>query len=151
MDKPLPVWLLIRVELDDSDIKYSFCNDLKTLSWDRLAKMQSERYWIERSFEDAIASAGMVDYQVRIWWAWHHHMALVLTARVWITKEQHVAMEVVKEVSLPDTVKIIIFLLPPKRQTTSTVSSIIHRNVRNRVNSRKSKMKQKKRLAASGT
>jgi len=151
VNKPLPVWLLIRVELDNSDIKYSFCNDLKTLSWDRLAKMQSERYWIERSFEDAIAMAGMVDYQVRNWRAWHHHMALVLTAMVWITKEQQVAMEVVKAVSLPDTVKIIIFLLPPKKQTAETVSSIIHRNVRNRVNSRKSKMKQKKRLAASGT
>ena len=76
--KPLPVWLLIRKELDDSDVKYSLCNATPFYTWSKLARMQSERYWIERSFEDAIDLAGMADYQVRNWKAWHHHMALVL-------------------------------------------------------------------------
>lgn len=151
ISKPLPVWLLIRKELDDSDIKYSFCNALEIQSWDRLAKMQSERYWIERSFQDAIAIAGMADYQVRNWNAWHHHMSLVLVAMFWITKEQSVLINEVKEVSLFDMVKIIILLVPPKVQTSLTVAKRILKNIRNRRDSRKSKMKQKKRVTLSST
>ena len=145
ISEPLPVWLLIRKELDDSDIKYSFCNALEIQSWDRLAKMQSERYWIERSFEDAIALAGMADYQVRNWKAWHHHMSLVLVAMFWITKEQCVLLKEVKEVSLPDMVKIIVLLVPLKRQTSLTVARRILKNIRNRRDSRRSKMKRKVR------
>jgi hypothetical protein len=106
--------------------------------------MQSERYWIERSFQDAIALAGMADYQVRNWKAWHHHMSLVLLAMLWITKEQRVLLEDVKEVSLSDIVNIIILLLPPKVQTALTVAKRILKNVRNRRDSRHSKLKQKK-------
>jgi len=58
--------------------------------------MQSDRYWIERSFQDAIALAGMADYQVRNWNAWHHHMSLVLLAMLWITKEQHTMLEALR-------------------------------------------------------
>jgi SRSO17 transposase len=151
ISKPLPVWLLIRKELDDSDIKYSFCNALEIQSWDRLAKMQSERYWIERSFEDAIALAGMADYQVRNWKAWHHHMSLVLVAMFWITKEQCVLVKEVKDVSLPDMVIIIILLIPPKVQTSRTVARRILKNIRNRRDSRKSKMKRKRRVTLSST
>lgn len=151
ISKPLPVWLLIRQELDDSDIKYSFCNALEIQSWDRLAKMQSERYWIERSFEDAIALAGMADYQVRNWKAWHHHMSLVLVAMFWITKEQCVLVKEVKDVSLPDMVIIIILLIPPKVQTSRTVARRILKNIRNRRDSRKSKMKRKRRVTLSST
>lgn len=151
ISKPLPVWLLIRKELDDSDIKYSFCNALEIQSWDRLAKMQSERYWIERSFDDAIAIAGMADYQVRNWKAWHHHMSLVLVAMFWITKEQCVLVKEVKDVSLPDMVIIIILLIPPKVQTSRTVARRILKNIRNRRDSRKSKMKRKRRVTLSST
>jgi SRSO17 transposase len=151
ISKPLPVWLLIRKELNDSDIKYSFCNALEIQSWDLLAKMQSERYWIERSFEDAIALAGMADYQVRNWKAWHHHMSLVLVAMFWITKEQCVLVKEVKDVSLPDIVIIIILLVPPKVQTSLTVARRILKNIRNRRDSRKSKMKRKRRVTLSST
>lgn len=44
--------------------------------------MQSERYWIERSFQDAIDLAGMADYWSRNWDAWHHHMTLVFNGNV---------------------------------------------------------------------
>jgi SRSO17 transposase len=67
--------------------------------------MQSDRYWIERSFQDAIALAGMADYQVRNWNAWHHHMSLVLIAMLWITKEQHTMLEDFKEITIQDVVR----------------------------------------------
>jgi len=144
--RPLPALLLIRKELDDSDVKYSLCNDIKILSWDRLVRMQSERYWIERSFEDANDLAGMGDYQVRNWNAWHHHMSLVLLAMFWITKEQKVLLVECKDITVQDAVKVIKLKLPLKVQNSYTVAERIIKNHRNRKDSRKSKMKKKTRL-----
>ncbi|WPV64033.1 hypothetical protein [Chitinophaga sp. LS1] len=50
--------------------------------------MQSQRYFIERSFQDAKQEAGMSDYQVRGWLAWHHHMVLVMMALHFILSEK---------------------------------------------------------------
>jgi len=143
--KPLPVWLLIRKELDDSDVKYSFCNASSLYTWTKLAKMQSERYWIERSFEDAIDLAGMADYQVRNWKAWHHHMALVLLAMFWILKEQKHFSGVTTKTTPQDIAKIIQTLLPLKPKTPLSTAKIIIRNHRNRKKSRRCKMKKKNR------
>lgn len=57
--------------------------DLKTLAW-----MQLQRYWVERAFEDAKSECGMADYQVRKWSAWHHHMALVMMAMLFMLDER---------------------------------------------------------------
>ncbi|WP_072364195.1 hypothetical protein U0033_04270 [Chitinophaga sancti] len=50
--------------------------------------MQSQRYFIERSFQDAKQEAGMSEYQVRGWRAWHHHMVLVIMALHFILSEK---------------------------------------------------------------
>jgi SRSO17 transposase len=57
--------------------------ELKTLAW-----MQLQRYWVERAFEDAKSECGMADYQVRKWSAWHHHMALVVMAMLFMLNER---------------------------------------------------------------
>lgn len=45
---------------------------------------QSNRYWVERCFDDCKNELGMSDYQVTGWLAWQHHMALVLMASLYI-------------------------------------------------------------------
>src|SRR5262249_42371789 len=50
--------------------------------------MQRQRFWIERSFEDAKSECGLADYQVRGWRAWHHHMALVMMAMLFMLEEK---------------------------------------------------------------
>jgi len=50
--------------------------------------MQRQRYWIERAFEDGKSECGMADYQVRKWNAWHHHMALVMMAMLFMLTER---------------------------------------------------------------
>ena len=54
----------------------------------RLGWMQRQRYWIERVFEDGKSECGMADYQVRKWSVWHHHMALVIMARLFMLAEK---------------------------------------------------------------
>ena len=39
-------------------------------------------------FEDAKSECGMADYQVRKWNAWHHHMALVMMAMLFMLTER---------------------------------------------------------------
>jgi len=148
MDKDVhesrPVWLLIRNDLDGSNVKYSLCNASVLCSWSKLARMQCERYWIERAFQDAINLAGMADYQVRNWNAWHHHMALVLLAMLWITKEQTHFLSVKQRITPHDVVRIIKTLIPLKKKSPLDTAKIIFRDHWNRDRSRRCKMKKKK-------
>jgi len=70
------------------DTKISLANAPKHTTLKRLAWMQRQRYWVERAFEDAKSECGMADYQVRKWSAWHHHMALVMMAMLFMLSER---------------------------------------------------------------
>jgi SRSO17 transposase len=69
-------------------IKYGLSNLAKTTPARELCKMQRQRYWIERSFQDAKGESGLADYQARGWVAWYHHMALVMTAMQFMLEER---------------------------------------------------------------
>lgn len=83
-------WYLIvrRDPATKSDYKYSLSNAPVNTSLERLAYMQAQRYWVERSFEDAKQDFGMADYQVRTWLGWHHHMAMVMMAMIFLLMEK---------------------------------------------------------------
>ena len=70
-------------------IKYSFSNgDIDGFTPKEYAGFQTQRYWIERTFDDAKNELGMSDYQVRKWAAWHHHISLVMLASLFLLKEK---------------------------------------------------------------
>ncbi|RQD82128.1 MAG: hypothetical protein D5R99_00045 [Methanocalculus sp. MSAO_Arc1] len=73
-------------------------------------------------------------------------MALVLLAMLWITQELMQALSVRKKLTLHDIVRIIKYLIPPKIQDALSVARTIVMNEKNRINSRKCKMKRKKRV-----
>ena len=70
------------------DTKISLTNVSKHTTLRRLGWMQRQRYWVERVFEDAKSECGMADYQVRKWRGWHHHMALVMMAMLFMLTEK---------------------------------------------------------------
>ena len=81
--------LIVTKSLDDnSDVKISLSNVTQRTTLKRLGWMQRQRFWIERTFEDAKSECGMADYQVRKWQAWHHHMALVMMAMLFMLSER---------------------------------------------------------------
>ena len=43
---------------------------------------------VERNFRDSKSEVGMADYQTRGWLAWHHHMALVMLAMLFLTQDR---------------------------------------------------------------
>ena len=81
--------LIVRREIKVHDeIKYALSNAPEHTSLQRLAQMQGQRYWVERSFQDGKSQAGLDHYQARGWKAWHHHMALVMMAMLFMLKQR---------------------------------------------------------------
>jgi SRSO17 transposase len=73
--------LIVRREVNSpGTVKYSLSNAPAQTSVTKLARMQAQRFWIERAFQDAKSHIGMAQYQARKWQSWHRHMALVMMA-----------------------------------------------------------------------
>jgi SRSO17 transposase len=76
------------------EIKFAMSNiDRSEKTIQQFAFMQSQRFWIERAFEDCKGELGMADYQVRKHISWYHHQALFFMAMDYVnevkSKNQH--------------------------------------------------------------
>lgn len=80
--------LLVTENLDGTERKYTLSNAATTAPLKRLVYQQRQRYWVERVFEDGKGQCGMADYQVQKWSGWHHHMALVMLAMLFMLTER---------------------------------------------------------------
>jgi SRSO17 transposase len=77
--EPRQEWLFCRREHDGS-LTYSFSNAAPEVALATLARWRSERYFIERTFQDAKTEAGWADFRARKYRAWVHHTALTALA-----------------------------------------------------------------------
>jgi SRSO17 transposase len=67
-------------------VKYSISNgDIDAHSHGGYAYFVCQRYWVERSFDNAKNELGMSDYQIRKWQSWHTHHAIIMLASLLIT------------------------------------------------------------------
>jgi len=97
---------------ESSQTKVSLCNASEAMDQKTLAWMQFQRYWVERAFEDAKSQCGMADYQVRKWSGWHHHMALVMMAMVFMLHERMCHQETYPLLSCSDIEELLSRFLP---------------------------------------
>jgi len=105
--------LVIRREVNAPEtIKYSLSNAPDTTNLQRLAYMQAQRYWVERTFQDGKSQCGMGEYQARGWFAWHHHMTLVMMAQLFMLEERLLHKESVPLLSTSDITTLLRFFLP---------------------------------------
>ncbi len=104
--------LVVRQE-QDGTFKHSLSNASRQTSPERLACMQTQRFWIERAFQDAGSELGMADYEVRGWKGWHHHMALVCLALLFTLKERIAHAQSIPLLSVRDIVELLEIYLPP--------------------------------------
>jgi len=79
--------------------------------------MEAQRFRIERGFEDAKGQAGMAEYQIRGWLAWHHHMASVMMVMLFMTS-QHLQREGEYPLLSCYDLKVLLAYFLPRRGTT---------------------------------
>ena len=84
---------------------------------ERLAFMQGQRYWVERSLQDGKGEVGLGDYQARKWSSWHHHMALVMMAMLFMLKTRLSHKDDYPLLSCYD-IKVMLAYFLPRRDTT---------------------------------
>ena len=126
--------LIVRREVESpKTIKYTVCNAPADTPLLQLAQMQGQRYWIERTFEDAKGECGLADYQVLGWRAWHHHVTMVMLAMLFIA-EQRAAHQPGLELLTPrDIVEMLKETLPRKPQgREALIARINQRHARRR-------------------
>jgi SRSO17 transposase len=110
-----------RSHKDKDDFKFSVSNVADSVSLERLAYMQGQRFWIERAFEDSKGSLGMSEYQMRKWRGWHHHMALICMAHLFLLRERIHNEKDFPLLSMQDVVTMLSFYLPKRDVTEDEV------------------------------
>jgi SRSO17 transposase len=113
--------LIVRREVKSKEIKYSLSNAPEDTPLKRLAFMQAQRYWIERIFQDAKNQCGLGEYQARKWRSWHHHMAMVMMAMLFMLEQRLLYKEQYPLLSCFDIVSILSFILPHRATTKQEV------------------------------
>jgi SRSO17 transposase len=115
--------VVIREVSSPETIKYVLSNAPAETSLERLVQMQRQRFWIERSFEDGKSESGLADYQVRGWRAWHHHMALVIMAMLFMLEEKLLHKQSHPLLSCSDIEVLLAHFLPRRDVTVEEVVS----------------------------
>lgn len=133
--------LLIRRNCETKDdFKYSLTNASCETSSARLAYMMSERYWIERVFQDGKQEVGMGDYQVRSYLGWHRHMALVCMAMCFIVSEKMINAKEIERLSTRDIVMLAATFLPLREKNVDDIIAEIERRKARHERVRQSKL-----------
>ena len=110
--------LLVTREIGDPKaVKYSLSNADCTISLQRLVYLQRQRYWVERAFQEAKNEAGLDEYQARSWQSWHHHVALVMMALLFLLRERQIQSETLPLLSAADVKVLLARVLPRQDQT----------------------------------
>lgn len=127
-------WQLVvtREKGDSEAIKYSLSNAAASTSLSRLAYMQRQRYWVERAFQEAKNEAGLDEYQARSWQAWHHHVALVMMALLFLLRERQLQKDALPLLSARDVKLLLAQVLPRNDQNPDDIIRQIEQRHRQR-------------------
>ena len=126
-------WAVCVINSDTAERKFFLSNAPASTSLAELVRKHAGRYWIERIFQDAKTSVGMADYQARGWIAWHHHMALVMLALLFLLKERRLHAKTLDLLSCQDIVALLDAYLPRTDRTKQAViNSLNQRHAKRR-------------------
>jgi SRSO17 transposase len=86
---PDEVLFIMRERQGDGSFKHDYylSNADSAVSLEEFARVAKAAHRIEECFKRAKSEAGLGDYQVRNWMAWHHHQTLALLAAWFLNQE----------------------------------------------------------------
>lgn len=138
-------WWLVIVKRNDGEIEAFISNANASVSMTSLVRAHAQRFWIERSFQDAKTSLGMADYQARKWNSWHHHMTLVSLAMFFGLLERLHYNTSDDILSYQDIVELLNLYLPRTDRTEDQVLKNLQRRHEKRVQSTRSAYEKQRR------
>ena len=94
--------------------------------------MQGQRYWVERALQNGKQEAGLSDYQVRGWRAWHHHMALSMLTMLFMLEERLQCQDTHPLLSCADIRILLSHFLPRRDISEEEVIRQMHQRHRKR-------------------
>lgn len=147
-------WLLIR--RDQKRLTYSLSNAAPHTSLRRMATRKSQRYFIERSNQDAKSELGWDEFQALKYRAWEHQLALTIAASWFITETRldwvqayghdpdllaHYEIDVLPALSMANVRQLLRAALPLPRLSPLEASALVVKHLDNRTRSRKSRLR----------
>ncbi|GJL76565.1 MAG: hypothetical protein NMNS02_26710 [Nitrosomonas sp.] len=86
----------------------------------------------------------MADYQVRRWDAWHHHMALVMLATLFLVRQKTLGRRQWPMLSINDLVTALAHMLPRRQLTVEELAEIIHKRHQRRLDAKQFSARRKR-------
>lgn len=153
--EPVQEWLVIRRE-GGKRYNYALSNASSDASLAHLAWLKCQRYFVERSIQDAKSEAGWNELQARKYRGWEHHLALVILS-VWFlaltrwewaqqytrdpTLLRQFELDVLPSLSLANIRLLLRAALPLPQPSPEETVALVATHLVNRARSRKSRLK----------
>jgi len=160
--EPVEEWLVIRHEAQNR-YNYSLSNAPADVSLEYLAWLKCQRYFVERTNQDAKSEAGWDELEARKYRGWEHHLALV-TLAVWFaaqtkcewadrytrdpTLAQQLAVQMLPVLSMANIRVLLRAAMPLPQPTPEEAVTLIAEHFVNRTRSRKSRLKRQNVIPA---
>jgi SRSO17 transposase len=160
--EPVEEWLVIRHEAKNR-YNYSLSNAPADASLEYLAWLKCQRYFVERTNQDAKSEAGWDELEARKYRGWEHHLALVALA-VWFaaqmkyewvdrytrdpTLAQQLAVQILPALSMANIRVLLRAAMPLPQPTPEEAVTLVAEHFVNRTRSRKSRLKRQKLIPA---
>jgi len=148
-----PEWLLIRQ--DQSRTTYSFSNAAVSTSLFTMAYRKSQRYFVERSHQEAKSDFGWDEFQGLKYTGWLHQLALTIMASWFVTETrldwarqyardphllQHYETDVLPTLSVANIRTLLRAAMPLPQLTPQQAAELVIKHLDNRTRSRKSRL-----------
>lgn len=147
-------WLLIRK--DPKKLTYSLSNASLSTSLLTMAQRKSQRFFVERSNQDAKSELGWDEFQGTKYRGWQHHLAFTILASWFITETrldwaanhprdpfllEHYKTDVLPNLSLANVRTLLRAAMPLPRLTTEQAAALVVEHLDNRTHSRSSRLR----------
>lgn len=154
-DTPRQEWLLVRQSGDE--VTYALSNAALTTDLATMAARKTQRYFIERSNQDAKSELGWDEFQATKYRAWQHHLALTILAS-WFISETRLDwlqrcphdpallsaydIDVLPALSVANVRLLLRTVMPLPQLSLDQAIALVMEHLDNRTRSRRSRLKQ---------
>lgn len=151
-------WLVLRREAN-GHTTYALSNAAVTTDLTSLAWWKCQRYFIERSNQDAKSEFGWDELQAQKYRAWEHHLALTVLASWFVAQTKyewaqsyprdpellaHWKTEVLPALSVANFRELLRAVMPLQRLSVTEATDLVIQHLTNRTRSRRSRLKKQR-------